>query len=97
MEDQQLFTTLKLRAGFGITGTVPDDPYMSLNTISFGDYIYYNGEWIKSIKPASNANPDLRWEKKEETNVGLDLVFGVNDLLEVLIIITERPRIIVGI
>lgn len=75
MQDQELFTTLKLRAGFGITGTVPDDPYMSLNTLSFGDYIYYNGEWIKSTKPASNANPDLRWEKKEETNVGLDFGF----------------------
>lgn len=80
MEDQELFTTLKLRAGFGITGTVPNDPYMSLNTLSFDDYIYYNGEWIKSTKPASNANPDLRWEKKEETNVGLD--FGLfNDRL----------------
>ncbi|MDD4116105.1 MAG: TonB-dependent receptor [Massilibacteroides sp.] len=75
MEDQKLFSTLKLRAGFGITGTVPSDPYMSLNTLSFGDYIYYNGAWIKSTKPASNANPDLRWEKKEETNVGLDLGF----------------------
>ena len=75
MGDQQLFTTLKLRAGFGITGTVPDDPYMSLTTLSFDDYIYYNGEWIKSTKPASNANPDLRWEKKEEINTGLDFGF----------------------
>lgn len=75
MQDQQIFSTLKLRAGFGITGTVPNDPYMSLNTLSFGDYIFYNGEWIKSTKPASNANPDLRWEKKEETNFGIDFGF----------------------
>lgn len=80
MESQQIFSTLKVRAGFGVTGTVPDDPYMSLNTLSFGDYIYYNGSWIKSIKPASNANPDLRWEKKKETNIGIDFGF-FNDRL----------------
>ena len=75
MENQELFSTLKLRAGFGITGTEPIDPYKSLNTLSFSDYIYYNGEWIKSVKPAENPNPDLRWEKKEETNFGLDFGF----------------------
>lgn len=80
MENQQIFSALKLRAGFGITGTEPTDPYKSLNTLSFSDYIYYNGEWIKSIKPAENPNPDLRWEKKEETNIGLDFGF-FNDRL----------------
>jgi TonB-linked SusC/RagA family outer membrane protein len=80
MESQQIFSSLKVRAGFGITGTVPERPYMSLNTLSFGDYIYYNGVWIKSIKPASNANPDLRWEKKAETNFGIDFGF-FNDRL----------------
>ncbi|MDR1601196.1 MAG: TonB-dependent receptor [Tannerella sp.] len=75
MEDAALFSTLKLRAGFGVTGTEPSSPYMSLNTLSFGDYAYANGTWIKSIRPASNANPDLRWEKKEETNIGLDFGF----------------------
>jgi TonB-linked SusC/RagA family outer membrane protein len=75
MEDISPLSTLKLRAGFGVTGTEPGSPYMSLNTLSFGDYAYANGEWIKSIRPASNFNPDLRWEKKEETNIGLD--FGL--------------------
>ncbi|MDR0393856.1 MAG: SusC/RagA family TonB-linked outer membrane protein [Tannerella sp.] len=75
LKDRSLFSTLKLRAGFGITGTEPSSPYMSLNTLNFGDYIYYNGTWIKSIRPNENANPDLRWEKKEETNVGLDFGF----------------------
>jgi TonB-linked SusC/RagA family outer membrane protein len=74
-ENVDVLSTLKLRAGFGITGTEPSSPYMSLNTLSFGDYAYVNGAWIKSIRPASNANPDLRWEKKEETNIGLDFGF----------------------
>ncbi|KAA6336123.1 TonB-dependent receptor SusC [termite gut metagenome] len=75
LEDVNVLSTLKFRVGFGITGTEPSDPYMSLNTLSFGDYAYVNGAWIKSIRPASNPNPDLRWEKKEETNIGLDFGF----------------------
>lgn len=75
LEDINILSTLKVRAGFGITGTDPSDPYKSLNLLSFGDYIYYDGDWMKSIRPASNSNPDLRWEKKEETNIGIDFGF----------------------
>ena len=70
-----LFLALKIRAGFGITGTEPYSPYMSLRSINFNDYAYYDGTWIKSVHPSSNTNPDLRWEKKEELNVGLDVGF----------------------
>lgn len=74
LEDSKLISQLKIRAGYGITGTEPGDPYMSLNTLDFNTYAYYNG-FIKTIRPGSNANPDLRWEKKKETNIGLDLGF----------------------
>lgn len=73
--DIDALSILKLRAGYGVTGTVPTNPYMSLNTLNFGTYVYYNNEWIKTIRPDSNANPDLRWEKKKEINVGLDFGF----------------------
>lgn len=75
MQDVKPLSILKLRAGFGITGTVPTDPYMSLNTLNFGTYVFYNNAWIKTLRPDSNANPDLRWEKKKEVNVGLDFGF----------------------
>lgn len=73
MESVNTITALKLRAGYGITGAEPGQPYRSLNTLSFGDWIYYDGEFIKSIRPGSNANPDLRWERKAEFNVGVDV------------------------
>lgn len=64
---------LKLRAGFGITGTVPTDPYQSLISLTYSNNRYlYNGQWIQPISPTRNPNPDLRWEKKEEYNIGLD-------------------------
>ena len=67
--------TLKLRAGYGVTGTEPASSYMSLNTLSITNTGYYDGEWTQMIMPASNYNPDLKWELKAETNVGLDFGF----------------------
>lgn len=75
MEDVKPLSQLKVRVGYGITGTEPGDPYMSLNTLDFGTYVYYNGSFIKTTRPGSNSNEDLRWEKKKETNVGLDFGF----------------------
>lgn len=68
-------STLKLRVGYGITGTEPSAAYQSLNTLDFNSRAFINGEWIQVISPSQNPNPDLRWEKKKETNLGLD--FGL--------------------
>lgn len=68
-------STLKLRAGYGVTGTVPGSSYMSLSRLDMGGYGYYKGEWVNQLKPGGNSNPDLRWEKKKEFNVGLDFGF----------------------
>ncbi|WPU95572.1 TonB-dependent receptor [Mucilaginibacter sabulilitoris] len=66
-------SSLKFRAGYGITGTEPSTPYLSLDRINFNTNTYINGQWIQVINPSSNANPDLRWERKKEFNAGLDL------------------------
>ena len=66
---------LKIRAGYGVTGTEPNSPYMSQISLNYGDRFLYNGKWIQGIEPVRNANPDLRWEKKEEINLGVDFSF----------------------
>lgn len=66
---------LKLRAGFGITGITPADSYLSKTRLSYQGYFYNNGEWVQGLVPASNPNPDLRWEKSREVNIGLDFSF----------------------
>lgn len=64
---------LKLRAGFGITGVIPNDPYISLTKYAYGSSYYYSdGKWLPGLSVSSNPNPDLRWEKSTEFNVGLD-------------------------
>ena len=61
---------LKLRAGFGITGVIPN---ISLTKYTYGSSYYYSdGKWLPGLSVSSNPNPDLRWEKSTEFNVGLD-------------------------
>lgn len=78
LTDSKLLSTLKVRAGYGITGTEPGSSYISLNKINFDSYTYINGEWIQVISPGNNPNPDLRWETKREFNAGIDFGF-LND------------------
>lgn len=75
LQRSKSISTLRLRAGYGITGTEPTDPYMSLNRINFNTYTLINGQWMQVISPSTNANPDLRWEKKKELNLGVDVGF----------------------
>ena len=63
---------LKVRAGYGVTGNPPVENYAYLQTLGAGALGYANGEYIPSIGPQSNPNPDLKWEEKGEFNVGLD-------------------------
>jgi iron complex outermembrane receptor protein len=64
--------TLKLRGSYGVTGSLP--PYAGLSELTFsgqGNYLI-NGNWIATYGPNQNSNPDLKWEKKAETDIGLD-------------------------
>jgi len=68
---------LKLRAGYGVTGTIANRPYLSQISYQFStaNGALINNRWYQGIAPVRNPNPDLRWERKEEWNAGLD--FGV--------------------
>jgi TonB-linked SusC/RagA family outer membrane protein len=73
-------SNLRLRAGYGITGVIPGSSYMSLttydyNSTSWGYYLNSAGVWAPSLEVTSNSNPNLKWEKSGEFNVGLDFGF----------------------
>lgn len=77
------FNDLRLRVGYGVTGVIPSDPYLSMflyNYAGYGDIYSLNGEWIKSLEVVQNHNPDLKWEKTNEWNFGLDFGFFNNRL-----------------
>lgn len=73
-------SAMKFRASYGRTGTQPGQSYLSLLRFGRQGNFFYNGEFVPSYGPVSNANPDLAWETKDEFNVGLDFVILNNKL-----------------
>lgn len=81
MEEVKWLEDLKLRAGFGVTGNQEIGNYQSLPILRKGSSnFYYNNSWLSTYEPGRNPNPDLRWEKKNEFNVGFDASFLNNKL-----------------
>lgn len=77
-QDLSWLSNLKLRVGYGVTGNQDIPNYLSLSRLAVSDrQFYYNGRFINAYQPASNPNPDLKWERKAELNFGVD--FGVFD------------------
>ncbi|KEO71899.1 SusC/RagA family TonB-linked outer membrane protein [Anditalea andensis] len=68
---------IKLRAGYGVTGTIANSPYLSQISYNFNrdQGAFIGGNWVQGFIPARNFNPDLRWERKMEYNFGLDFSF----------------------
>tara|TARA_R110002050_G_scaffold104052_6_gene213347 strand:- start:58484 stop:61654 length:3171 start_codon:yes stop_codon:yes gene_type:complete len=70
------FDVLKLRAGYGVTGNLPNQNYEYRVRLSRGARSLFNETtYLQGVNFASNPNPDLKWEEKAETNIGLD--FGI--------------------
>ncbi|MEM1134835.1 MAG: SusC/RagA family TonB-linked outer membrane protein [Bacteroidota bacterium] len=63
---------LKVRAGFGVTGALPRDNGLS-NPEFEVNYTQVNGEPVANFTQSRAANPDLKWEVKQEFNFGIDL------------------------
>ncbi len=72
MKKQTLFNDIKLRAGYGVTGTQPSDLFRGVGMIGYSEYVLSNGKWVRTLIPTQNSNPDLRWEEKRETDFGAD-------------------------
>ncbi len=85
---------LKLRASYGVTGNAGGiNPYQSLATVaSSGSDYQFNHVYLTGINPSGIANPDLRWEKSYQANVGLDLGFLDNRLGVVVDLYSKRTE-----
>ena len=73
MQGQKLFSDLKFRASYGVTGNSSGFNAYTAQFISgsLGTF-YYNGQQIGAYGPNQAANPDLKWEKTATTNIGVD-------------------------
>ncbi|WP_121812176.1 SusC/RagA family TonB-linked outer membrane protein [Mucilaginibacter kameinonensis] len=81
MKNQHLFSNLKLRVGYGITGNQQGiGPQNSIALVGQAGTVFFGGTTIPNYAATQNANPNLRWETIKQANAGLD--FGLfNDLL----------------
>jgi TonB-linked SusC/RagA family outer membrane protein len=73
MASQSVFNELKLRGGYGVTGNQQGlGPQNSLSLVGGAGVTYFGGSQITNYNVIQNANPDLKWESKKQTNIGLD-------------------------
>jgi TonB-linked SusC/RagA family outer membrane protein len=83
MQNQRVISFGKLRAGWGQLGNNRIDE-MARYTLLNSQYNYPFGVGNHTLYPGITAtslgNPDIRWEKTETTNIGLDLGFFRNSL-----------------
>ena len=81
MQDVNWINDLKLRAGYGVTGNQDGlQPYKSMELYGMSGIYYDNGNWATSYKISQNANPDLKWEKTGQFDVGFEIGFWQNRL-----------------
>jgi len=81
MQGQNVVSTLKLRAGYGITGNQQGlSPQQSLQLVGASGSTYFNGGLITNFQVTQNANQNLQWETRRQTNVGIDFGFAQDKL-----------------
>ncbi|WP_423128363.1 TonB-dependent receptor [Gaoshiqia sp. Z1-71] len=76
MADVKAINQLKLHASYGVTGNSEIAAYRSLATITSGTYLIDGSR--QAISYASRlSNPDLKWEKTNQFDIGVNLdMFG---------------------
>ena len=75
MQNVKWVDDLKVRAGFGVTGNDLGSDLRSVALLSNGGTFWYNGAYVYTYTVSQNVNPNLRWEKKYEYNLGVDFAF----------------------
>jgi TonB-dependent starch-binding outer membrane protein SusC len=74
MQNFAWISELKPRIGYGVVGNSSVNPYTSSGPLSRNPYVFGSAAAIGYL-PQLVQNPDLKWEKTAETNIGLDFGF----------------------
>ena len=96
MKDVKWVNDLKLRADYGVTGNQDFGSYLSLNTMTGFGYYFYNGRYFQVWGPSKNVNPDLKWEKGKNWNIGLDFSLFKNRLYGSINFFSRRQQDLLG-
>ncbi|MEX2565252.1 MAG: TonB-dependent receptor [Cyclobacteriaceae bacterium] len=80
LQGNSTISNLKLRTSYGLTGNSEIPPYSSLSLLSSNYSAIWNETQIGGTGINRLANPDLRWEKTAQTDIGLELGLFQNRL-----------------
>lgn len=69
---KDILPSLKLRASYGLTGNTEIGAYGSLATLGSNSWVIGN-QLVTGFFPNKIPNPDLKWEKTAQTDIGLDV------------------------
>lgn len=72
---QGLFTSARVRAGYGQVGNASIAPYQTAGPLSFTNYNWGNGTAAIGSAPSTFSTPNLGWERTATTNIGIE--FGM--------------------
>jgi TonB-dependent starch-binding outer membrane protein SusC len=75
LQNLDVISDLKLRTSFGYTGNNIISSYSTINKIDLQTYYDFNATIANGWVQSALSNPNLRWEKTREMNIGLD--FGL--------------------
>lgn len=72
---QSWLDNLKVRVGYGETGTAGINAYSSWSIMGQGNLSLGGQQVINSYYPKTVSNPELTWERSHNTNIGMDASF----------------------
>jgi len=91
IKDLAVFSNLKLRSSIGYTGNSEIAAYQAL--AGLGNYsAIFDRQRVSGIGLQRLANPDLKWEKTEQMDIGLEMGFFGNRLVVEADIYRKRTR-----
>lgn len=78
IKNMNLFSSLKLRGSFGVTGSQAIDPYSSLGLLTPVQYSFGTSVLSQGYMQGNPSNPNLKWEATDQHDIGLDMGFWDN-------------------
>ena len=74
LRDVNWISELKLRAGYGVTGSTAIEPYSTLNLLDTHNVVFGDDLYV-AYTPQDSYLAQLMWEQTAQTDLGLDLAF----------------------
>lgn len=79
MKDISFISNLKIRAGYGETGSTAISPYATLSMLSTGKAVFNDNSYTY-FAPSSTYPGNLKWETTAQSDIGVDVSFLDNRL-----------------